>query len=116
MANEFGFYGKVPHLDKIEHLFSGVILCFIGLLIFRKINKKEINLSLHSATEVWFSLFFSMAMAGCWEIFEFSTDMIFGLNSQNRSIIDTMIDMICGIFGAILTSFYLSQKKGNLSA
>lgn len=112
MANEFGFYGKIPYLDKMEHFFSGVILTFIGLLIFRKINKKEDNRLFHSALEIWFSLFFSVAMAGCWEIYEFVTDGIIGLNSQNGSIADTMFDMICGTLGAIMTCLYLGNKKG----
>lgn len=111
MANEFGYYGKIPHLDKIEHLFSGVILSFLGVSVFRKIIKQEMDFPLHSSIEVWFSLYFSIAMAGCWEIFEFSTDSFFGFSSQNGSINDTMLDMICGMVGAILTSLFLRFKK-----
>jgi uncharacterized membrane protein YjdF len=106
-ANAFGFYGLIPYLDKIEHLISGVILCFIGLIIFAKVSKIETPPIVPSSTAVWFSLFFSVAMAGCWEIYEFSTDHLFGLNSQNNSLPDTMADIICGAIGAVVISIYL---------
>lgn len=108
MANEFGFYSVFPYLDKIEHLFSGVILCFVGLLIYGKASDIE-NKSVKPSAKVaiWLCLFFSVAMAGVWEIYEFTTDHWFGLNSQNGSLLDTMTDIICGTIGAVLTSFYL---------
>jgi uncharacterized membrane protein YjdF len=113
LANEFGFYTIIPGLDKIEHLFSGVILCFVGLSIFKRINKNEM-FSFSLTTLVLFSLFFSVAMAGFWEIYEYSTDRLLGLNSQNASLEDTMRDIICGTLGAIITSIYIYLKKGKL--
>jgi uncharacterized membrane protein YjdF len=110
LANEFGLYGVIPYLDKIEHLFSGVILCFIGLLIFKKVNKSEKISRLHAPTAVWFSLFFAIAMAGCWEIWEFTSDWLFGLDSQRGSLVDTMADIICGTVAAAATSVYLAYK------
>jgi uncharacterized membrane protein YjdF len=109
-ANAFGFYGLIPYLDKIEHLISGVILCFIGLIVFAKVSKIENPPIVPSSTAIWFSLFFSVAMAGCWEIYEFSTDHLFGLNSQNNSLPDTMADIICGTIGAVITSLYLIRS------
>jgi uncharacterized membrane protein YjdF len=110
LANEFGFYSIIPGLDKIEHLFSGVILTFIGLLVFKNINRRENITKVSPITITLFSLFFSIAMAGCWEIYEFTTDKIFGLKSQNGSLLDTMFDIICGTIGAVITSVYLHHK------
>ena len=45
---------------------------------------------------VVFSLLFAIACAGVWEIWEFSTDQIFGFTAQNNSLHDTMWDIICG--------------------
>jgi uncharacterized membrane protein YjdF len=109
-ANVFGFYSLIPYLDKIEHLISGVILCFVGLIVFTKTGKIEKSPIAPSSLAIWFSLFFSVAMAGCWEIYEFSTDHLFGLNSQNNSLPDTMADIICGTIGAVITSIYLTRK------
>ena len=110
MANEFGFYKVIPYLDKIEHLFSGLILCFVGLLIYMKASNGEKTAVPSAQVAVWFCLFFSIAMAGVWEIYEFTTDGLFGLHSQNGSLIDTMTDIICGTIGAVLTSIYLAFK------
>lgn len=111
LANEFGYYGVIPYLDKIEHLFSGVILCFIGLLIYTKASDHPEGTEPPSShVAVWLCLFFSIAMAGVWEIYEFATDHLFGLNSQNGSLLDTMTDIICGTLGAILTACYLALK------
>ncbi|SEC15674.1 hypothetical protein [Paenibacillus sp. GP183] len=110
LANEFGFYGIIPELDKIEHLFSGLILCFVGLLIYKKMLSKEESAQSHPKIALWFSLFFSVAMAGCWEIYEYTTDHLFGLNSQRGSLDDTMLDIISGTIGAVLTTVYLAYK------
>lgn len=111
LANEFGFYSIIPGLDKIEHLFSGIILCFVGLLILKRTNSNKIT-NFNPITITLFCLFFSVAMAACWEIYEYSTDKLLGLKSQNDSLEDTMRDIICGTIGAIVTSFYIYYKKG----
>ncbi|WP_373232714.1 hypothetical protein [Cohnella sp.] len=109
-ANLFGFYGVIPYLDKMEHVLSGVILCFVGLLVLRKMIQNQEVSQFSSRIGVWFALFFSIAMAGCWEIFEFTTDRLFGLLSQNGSLSDTMVDIICGTVGAAGTALYLAYK------
>lgn len=111
LANEFSFYSIIPGLDKIEHLFSGLILTLVGFLMFNYINRNEKNLAVNPSIPILFSLFFSIAMAGCWEIYEFTTDHLFGLRSQNGSLVDTMMDIICGTTGSIITSIYLYHKN-----
>ncbi|RTE02999.1 hypothetical protein [Paenibacillus whitsoniae] len=110
LANEFGFYGIIPHLDKIEHFFSGVILTFIGLLIYRKATQHEGEAAPSARIAIWLSLFFAVAMAGVWEIFEYSMDVFFGTNNQNGSLQDTMTDIICGTIGATLAALYLVTR------
>lgn len=110
LAVEFNFYSWVPYLDKIEHLLSGIILCFSGFSIFKYINRNEEKVQISPLTIVLFSLFFSIAVAGCWEIYEFTVDHLFGLTSQNGSLVDTMTDIICGTTSGIITSIYLYNK------
>lgn len=110
LANLFNMYGVIPRLDKIEHLLSGVILVFVGLLVLSKIIRRQGMTDIAPRIAIWFALFFSIAMAGCWEIYEFTVDHLFGLVSQNGSLNDTMWDMICGTIGAVGTVFYLSFK------
>ncbi|TJY41273.1 hypothetical protein E5161_12625 [Cohnella pontilimi] len=110
VAKQFGFYSVIPYLDKIEHLFSGVILSFVGLLMYRKMDQAGQAAVVNWRLAVWFSLFFAVAMAGCWEIFEFTTDRLFGLNSQNGSLVDTMMDIICGTVGAAASVPFLAKE------
>ena len=110
LANLFGMYAVIPYLDKIEHLLSGVILFFVGQFIMIKMAKRKGLGSLPANIIIWFSFFFSVAMAGVWEIYEFAVDHFFGHNSQNGSLTDTMIDIICGTVGAVFAFFYLLIK------
>lgn len=109
-ANLFGMYAVIPYLDKMEHLLSGVILFFAGQFILNKMAKSKGLSSLPSNIIVWFSFYFSVAMAGVWEIYEFTTDHLFGLTSQNGNLTDTMFDIICGTTGAVGGVLYLFYK------
>lgn len=111
LANLFGMYGVIPYLDKIEHLLSGVILFFIGQFMVMKMVKRKGLDSLPSNIIIWFSFFFAVAMAGVWEIYEFTVDHLFRLKSQNGSLTDTMLDIICGTIGAAVTSIYFIAKR-----
>ncbi len=110
LANLFDMYAVIPYLDKIEHLLSGVILFFVGQYILIKMARRKGLRSLPSNIINWFSFSFAVAMAGMWEMYEFAVDHLFGLHSQNGSLSDTMIDMICGTLGAIVASFCLFYK------
>jgi uncharacterized membrane protein YjdF len=110
LANLFGMYSVIPYLDKVEHLLSGVILCFVGLLVLKKMIRSQSMTHFPTPIAIWFALFFSVAMAGVWEIYEFSGDQLFGLSSQNGSLLDTMVDIICGTIGAASTALYLAYK------
>lgn len=107
LANLFNMYGVIPYLDKIEHLLSGVILFFVGRFILIKMAKRKGLGGLPSNIIIWFAFLFAVAMAGMWEIYEFTVDHLFELHSQNGSLTDTMMDMICGTLGALVASFYL---------
>lgn len=110
LANLFKMYGVIPHLDKIEHLLSGVILFFVGQFILIRMAKRKGLGDLPSNIIIGFAFLFAVAMAGMWEIYEFMVDHLFGLNSQNGSLSDTMMDMICGTLSAAAAAFYLHNK------
>ena len=50
-----------------------------------------------------FIFIFCVALAGCWELWEFTGDRLFGFQSQNNSLIDSMMDIICGTIGGIIS-------------
>ena len=104
LGRTLNFYERVPHWDKMLHFLSGFIIASAGKEIYIKIkgdmgNKLLLNL---------FVLFFAVAVAGLWEIYEFTGDSIFGTEFQNNSLADTMTDIIAGSVSALM---YLIFQK-----
>lgn len=96
------FYTEFYYWDKILHLLSGAIIALIGYIIYLNLTRGSSGIK--SYMPVFFSVIFAIAAAGAWEIWEFSTDQIFGFTSQNNSLHDTMWDIICGTITAILAN------------
>lgn len=114
LANLFDFY-SIDYYDKFLHFTSGIFLYIFGVIILVNLKKENDYKKEHM---FWlFPLFFSIAMAGVWEIWEFTTDNLFGLNAQNNSLFDTMTDIICGTLGAVFTNVLaiMSQKGKKIS-
>ena len=98
-----GFYETIPYWDKILHFVSGFIFAEAG---------KEIYLRLGgSCKSRWlllcFSLFCAISAAAIWEMWEFTGDSLFGLNAQNNSLRDTMLDIILGSASGAIYSFLI---------
>lgn len=112
LANVFDFYGFL-HYDKILHLASGVILAVFGFIIYIYLGNNQIHKEMRPAAMIFFSLVFTIAAAGVWEIWEFSTDQIFGLTAQMNSLHDTMWDIICGTIGGLIMNIPIAMySKG----
>ena len=117
LGNVWDLYRIIPIYDKLLHLLSGVIIAVIGLVLFLYLNNGNIKGDFNTYFVVIFSIIFSIAAAGLGEIWEFSTDMLFGFHSQNNSLIDTMMDIICGSIMGIIANIpiYLYIKGKNIS-
>ena len=53
---------------------------------------------------------FSVAIGNLWEVLEFVLDLMFKINCQAGGLNDTMVDMIDGIIGAIISLPFLLRK------
>lgn len=102
LGNVLDFYQIIRNYDKILHLLSGIIIGVIGLIIYAHFTKDYMK-KLSSKFMMVFIIIFCIALAGCWEIWEFTGDRLFGFTSQNDSLIDTMMDIICGTLGGIIS-------------
>lgn len=116
LGNVFDFYIIIPMYDKILHLLSGLIIGLIGYILFLHVSNGSPENSFKRYTPILFSIIFSIAAAGVWEIWEFSTDQLFGFASQNNSLHDTMWDIICGTLMGIISNipiylYYIKGKK-----
>ena len=115
LASVWNFYG-IPHYDKYLHLGSGILIALIGYVLFLHLCGGREQPEVSPLAPVIFSIIFSIAAAGVWEIWEFTTDSLFGLNAQNGSLFDTMTDIICGTIMGIITNIpiYLKSKGKNI--
>ena len=125
LGNVFNFYEIIPMYDKILHLLSGLIIGLIGYILFLHVSNGSVDNSFKRYmpmlstckryAPVLFSIIFSIAGAAVWEIWEFSTDQLFGFLSQNNSLHDTMWDIICGSIMGIISSIpiylYIKGRK-----
>lgn len=92
--------------DKIVHFMSGILFASIGIIFVKKLLKKE---EWHEKemdmVMIMFAFLFSSAIAGIWEIFEFTADKVMGEGMQ-RGMVDTVTDMIAGNLGALGFTVY----------
>lgn len=116
LANVLNFY-SIPNYDKILHLSSGLLIGIFGFAIYVYLFNPNKNKEIKRSAMVLFTIMFSMACAGAWEICEFTTDNLFNLTAQN-GLNDTMFDIICGTIGGVIITvpIYLYSKgmKSNL--
>ena len=116
LGNVFDFYTIIPMYDKILHLLSGLIIGMIGYILFLHVSNGSEDNSFKRYMPMLFSIIFSIAAAAVWEIWEFSTDELFGFASQNNSLNDTMWDIICGTLMGIVANipiylYHIKSKK-----
>lgn len=116
LGNVFDFYIIIPMYDKILHLLSGLIIGLIGYILFLHVSNSSVENSFKRYMPMLFSIMFSIAAAAIWEVWEFSTDQLFGFTSQNNSLKDTMWDIICGTVMGIVANipiylYHIKSKK-----
>ena len=112
-----GIYNEIPHYDKIMHTLSGVLTSFVARIVLNNINQYKFK---NVIFNIVFMIVFSLAVAGIWEIFEFTNDILFQADAQRVAISgvdDTMLDMIVALFGSILVCIeygieVCTHKKG----
>ncbi|NPE29481.1 hypothetical protein HNV12_16285 [Methanococcoides sp. SA1] len=98
--------------DVFLHTFLGVIIASLGFILVYVLNSEhKVNLSPFFIALFSFSI--AVASGAIWEIFEYSMDMLFGINMQTSGLVDTMWDLIVETLSALLVSTlgYLYLKK-----
>lgn len=96
------FYTRFSEYDICLHFLSGILLVWMGHYILRLLLLLcKAQHPLPYCVTLSFSWLFSAASAGIWEIFEFVTDLLFGLQSQ-LGLWDTMTDICAGVVGSLI--------------
>lgn len=95
-------YHTIYWYDSFTHFLSGILIAFLAtyiLVLCKKYSEKSIVFT------VLFIMGLSFLVAGLWEMFEFTSDKLFGKDAQNvltTGVDDTMKDMIVAALGTAL--------------
>lgn len=114
LGSSFNFYGLIHHYDDIMHFLSGVLTVLLGYDIFTLLST-DINIKINRKVIIIFVFSFTLAVAGIWELLEFSIDALLATNMQVGGLKDTMHDMIDAILASIISvpfyEFYFKRYK-----
>lgn len=128
LGSALNFYNMFEsiHYDKLVHAYFGYSSALLGLYVLIK-TKNFDGKSLFFILLFIFS--FAMMIAAVWEIFEFTTDQLFGTVTQGRPVMsieglplvdvgETMFDIIANLIGAVLfmlqLTIYHQRKKAGI--
>ncbi len=81
-------YARLPVWDKLLHTSAGVVFAIVGIYLFKWLVGKDNRKILATAA---FALCFSVTISAAWEIYEYSTDQLLGLNSQGNSYVSSIV-------------------------
>lgn len=99
------FYQKIAWLDKAVHMLSGVFVAMLALGLYLYLERSR-PLREHSVpTAVLFVFFASMAVAGLFELCEWTAAAVTGRDLQcvlTTGVNDTMQDMLVCLIGTLL--------------
>jgi hypothetical protein len=98
-----GFYTRFWWWDMALHAGAGMAFGFIGFLILYSFYRDG-RFQAPSSLIAVLSFSAALAIGAIWEIFEFAMDVLFGLNMQRSSLLDTMRDLIVDTIGACVAA------------
>ena len=99
-GSALGYMSEIMHFDKVLHLLSGVLTSIFAVVILDNFKLKNRTIIF----DIVFIISFSLAIALCWELFEYTSDLILKGDVQHvltTGINDTMQDIICALIGTI---------------
>lgn len=106
----YGLYYVTAWWDDLLHVLAGVIFAVCGACMADFINRKNKTSYLLS---VLFGVCFSLAIAVLWELFEFSSDLIFGSDMQADSIVSTIATKMGRTDGGLTIFEHISDVSIN---
>ena len=95
------FYERYWWWDVVLHGGSAVAFGLVGSLLMLMLVKGN-RLTAAPFTVAFFAFCFAVMIGAVWEIWEFTLDQLFGLNTQKSGLVDTMWDLIVDAGGAII--------------
>lgn len=85
------YYIRFPFWDTVLHTINGFLAAAIGFALVDILNRsKKVSVNLSPAYMAVVAFCFSMTIGVIWEFFEFGMDMIFGLDMQKDTVVNTI--------------------------
>lgn len=95
------FYTIIPFWDTLLHTLNGFLAAGIGFSLVLILNRNEkIMFSLSPLYLAIVAFCFSMTIGVLWEFFEFTMDMLFGLDMQKDTVVHSISSILLNTTGA----------------
>ncbi len=95
------FYTIIPLWDTLLHTLNGFLAAGIGFSLVLILNRNEkIMFSLSPLYLAIVAFCFSMTIGVLWEFFEFTMDMLFGLDMQKDTVVHSISSILLNTTGA----------------
>lgn len=107
----FGGAYQLSNFDDFLHIFSGIWIGYASWIILRRLLRNGGAGHLPNAFIALYMICFSLAAAAVWELMEFAGDKLFNFTAQGRDPDDTMIDMIMGLIGGLITAVVILKLR-----
>jgi hypothetical protein len=105
------FYYRFMWWDSVLHFYKGILLGFVGIALYKRLIQEKAQKDISKWVIFLFVVSLSVTASVIWEIYEFVGDLTFTHTMQLGGNKDTMIDLICGMAGALLAGIYSIVKK-----
>jgi uncharacterized membrane protein YjdF len=109
-----GYY-LIDLYNKFTHFFSATVVAFSALLVLYIIHEFEGTIVNNTIKVLFDVIIITISFGVLWELLEWSTDALFGWNSQ-VSLDDTMLDLLADSLGGLFMVIigYLLIRRGVL--
>lgn len=114
-------YSKFPIWDKVVHFLSGILVTYVGFIVYHLISKTKRELQTSDMKlVVLFVYLFNTTVASLWEIYEYGLYIFLGIDALNMHSTlanDTMQDMIvCNIGGILILIYTVKRLRSHKSS
>lgn len=106
-------YTLIPGFDKVVHCLSGVFVGIMALAFYEMLERRHSKEGANSATPCFFVFFASMAIAGIFELCEYTLAPIMGRDLQHvqaTGVSDTMGDMFVCLVGTLVVVWLMIRN------
>src|SRR5690606_7647505 len=116
--NFYNLYESI-HYDKLIHVYFGYSATLVGLVF---ISRLEFYQTFKLKHVLIFIFSFSLMIAACWELLEFTSDQLFSTTTQGRpqmtlegiysvDVGETMFDIVANLIGTLIFMASYSIEK-----